>query len=132
MRAQEFITEGRPGSIQDDVARALPAAYVLTRLQNQDPYLQYRFGVAIAQAKGRRGRNQAGEDKIHAFAPRSAWGENQVVVSFDPHIDEWVDEALREIGQSPGDKRRISTLNSEEADLVNHVSPVKSFQGYPR
>lgn len=132
MRAREFVTETRTGSIQDDVACALPATYVLTKLQNQDPYLQYRFGVAIAQAKGRRGRNQAGEPDRHPFAPRSTWGENQIVVSYDPNIEEWIDEALREIGQSPSDKRLISTMRSEETDDVGKVSPIKSFAGYTR
>lgn len=132
MRAQEFIAEARVGSIQDDVAAALPATYVLTKLQNQDPYLQYRFGVAIAQAKGRRARAQSGEDEIHPFAPRSAWGENQVVVSFDPNIEEWIDEALRDIGQSPSDKRMISTKDSSETSDVGRNSPVQAFGGYPR
>ena len=29
MRAKEFIVEARIGSLQDDVARALPATYVI-------------------------------------------------------------------------------------------------------
>jgi hypothetical protein len=132
VRAREFVTESRVGSIQDDVARALPATYVLTKLENQDPYKQYRFGVAIAQAKGRRGREQAGEGNIHPFAARSAWGENQVVVSFDPNIEEWIDEALRDVGLSPNDKRLISTHTSEEAADVDHVSPIRPFAGYGR
>ena len=53
MRAHEFISEGRIGSIAPDVARALPATYVIPELPNQDPYLQYRFGVAMASAKGK-------------------------------------------------------------------------------
>jgi hypothetical protein len=110
----------------------LPATYVLTKLQNQDPYKQYRFGVAIAQAKGRRGRAQAGGGEPHQFAPRSAWGENQVVVSFDPNIEEWIDEALRDIGQSASDKRLISTAISQEAEDVDNVSPVRPFAGYAR
>jgi hypothetical protein len=132
MRAREFVAESRVGSLQDDVARALPATYVLTKLQNQDPYEQYRFGVAIAQAKGRRGREQAGEGTVHDFAPRSAWGENQVVVSFDPDIEDWIDEALKAIGQSPSDKRLISTATSEEADDVDKTSPLRPFAGYSR
>lgn len=132
MRAREFVAESRVGSIQDDVARALPATYALTKLQNQDPYKQYRFGVAIAQAKGRRGREQAGEGSVHEFAPSSAWGENQIVVSFDPNIEQWIDEALRDVGLSASDKRLISTRNSEEARDVDHTSPVKPFAGYPR
>jgi hypothetical protein len=53
MRARESICEdidGRTGSIVYDVGRALPGVFKIPKLQNQDPYLQYRFGVAIAGA----------------------------------------------------------------------------------
>jgi len=132
MRAREFVTESRVGSIQDDVARALPATYVLTKLENQDPYKQYRFGVAIAQAKGRRGHEQAGEDVRHAMSPRSAWGENMIVVSYDPHIGDWIDAALREVGLNSSDKKLISTTTSDEPANTGTTSPVKPFRGYGR
>lgn len=131
MRAREFIIESNNG-LQDEVSRALPATYAIPKLQNQDPYLQYRFGVAVAQTKGKFGSEQAGEDVRHSMAPRSAWGENMIVVSFDPHIDDWLDAALREVGLTPGDKKLISTPESEESPGVTKQSPVKPFKGYPR
>ena len=119
MRAREFITENT--SLQADVAAALPATYVIPALQNQDPYLQYRFGVAIAKSRSMDGREpKAGEQ----FGSTSAWGENQVIVSYSNTMDEYIDDALRDVGLSPSDKRLISTAKSEETKTVNKTSPV--------
>ena len=115
MRAKEFITEDN--SLQDDVAAALPATYVIPKLQNQDAYLQYRFGLAIAKAKANK---ESGQD----FQPTSPWGENQVIVSYSNSIDEYIDDALKDIGLSPSDKKLISTPKSEETKTVNTNSPV--------
>ena len=121
------IYEGRTGSIQDDVARALPATFVIPELQNNDAYHQYRFGVAIAGAKGRKKRE---EDNVARYNAQSAWGENQVVVSYDPHVDEYIDDALKQLGLKG--KRMISTRKSEEAVDVDKRSPVNAFKGYGR
>lgn len=70
-------------------------AYVLPKLQNQDPYKQYRFGVALA-SKGSTG-----------FSARSVWGENQIV---DPYTDEEIaaiDDALRAVGLKSSDKKKV-------------------------
>ena len=72
MRAREFIRESRTGSLQDDVAKALPATWVIPKLPNQDPYKQLRFGVAIAAAKGAKDRAKEGDVP---FAPQTSWGE---------------------------------------------------------
>lgn len=118
MRVWEMLTEQ---SLAQDVAYALPATYVIPALQNQDPYKQYRFGVAIAKAKG---QVKDENDPYHEYQPESTWGENQIVVSYSNTIDEYIDAALKEIGLSPSDKRLISTDKSEENPTVNKVSPV--------
>jgi hypothetical protein len=123
MRAREFIHESRIGSMQDDVACALPATYVIPALQNQDPYKQYRFGVAIAAAKGRKDPNDAGSE----FNAVSPWGENQVIVSYSNTIDDYIDDALKLVGLSPSDKKLISTINSEETKDVSTRSPVADW-----
>lgn len=125
MRASEFLSEGRTGSLQQDVARALPATYAIPELKNQDPYLQYRFGVAIAGAKGAAKRK---EDGVPEFKKESAWGENEIVVSFDPNADQWLNDALAQMGISG--KKRLSTIKSEEATDVDKISPVKAFKGF--
>jgi hypothetical protein len=129
MRASEFIIEGSAGSLAPDVARALPATYTIPKLPNQDPYKQYRFGVAIAAAKGAKQRAKEGDT---TFSPKSAWGENEIIVSFDPDIADWLDDALVMVGLTPSDKKMISTRTSEEAADVGKRSPVTGFKGYPR
>lgn len=119
------IYEGRTGTLQPDVAAALPATYAIPELKNQDPYLQYRFGVAMAGAKGRKQREK---DGVGSFSKESPWGENEIVVSFDPHIDEYIDDALAQMGLRG--KKLISTRKSEEADDVSTKSPVSGFRGY--
>ena len=66
------------------------------------------------------------------FAPQTPWGENEIVVSFDPHIETWIDDALNEIGLTSSDKKLISTMTSEEDTDVDKRSPVRAFKGYER
>ena len=132
MRAREFITEapmGRTGSITQDVALALPGAWKIPKLQNQDPYLQYRFGVAIAGAKGAK---QRAADGVPPFEQDKIFGENEIVVSYDPHTGEYIDDALRAMGMSASDKVQIATMASKEMPDVDKRSPVQGFKGYPR
>ena len=130
MRAREFVSEGRTGSITRDVGLALPGAFKIPALKNQDPYLQYRFGVAIAGAKG---AAQRAKDGVPPFDGReSVFGENEIVVSYDPEAEVWIKDALQSMGMPPSDAVRIGTQASEEAPDVDKISPVKAFKGYPR
>lgn len=127
MRAREFVLEAKTGSITRDVGLALPGAFKIPALKNQDPYLQYRFGVAIAGAKG---AAQRAEDNVPDFSPESIFGENEIVVSYDPHVEVYIKDALRAMGMPPSDAVRIGTQASEEAPDVAKTSPVKGFKGY--
>ena len=130
MRAQEFITEGRTGSFTRDVGLALPGAFKIPALKNQDPYLQYRFGVAIAGAKG---AAQRAKDGVPPFdGPESVFGEDMIIVSYDPKVKEYIDDALHSMDMPSSDAVRIGTQGSEEAPDVDKVSPVRGFKGYPR
>jgi hypothetical protein len=130
MRAKEFITEGRTGTITRDVGLALPGAFKIPALKNQDPYLQYRFGVAIAGAKGAK---QRAKDGVPDFdGAESVFGENEIVVSYDPHVADYIHDALRSMGMPPSDAKQIGTMASEEAPDVVKSSPVKAFKGYKR
>lgn len=130
MRAREFVAEGRIGSITHDVGLALPGAFKIPALKNQDPYLQYRFGVAIAGAKG------AAQRKLDGVPPfdgkESVFGENEIVISYDPSADIWIKDALKSMGMPPSDAKRIGTQASEEMPDTVKSSPVKAFAGYPR
>lgn len=127
MRASEFISEGRTGSIQDDVAKALPATYAIPELKNQDPYLQYRFGVAIAGAKGAKKRS---EDNVPEFNKESQWGENEIVISYGYDVGEYINDALKTMGMSG--KKKLSTTKSEETNDVGTKSPVQGFKGFSK
>jgi len=132
MRAREFITEvamGRTGSLQRDIALALPGAWKIPALKNQDPYLQYRFGVAIAGAKGAKQRVQ---DGVPPFEPDTVFGENEFVVSYDPHTGEYIRDALQAMGMSGNDAVQVATMASEEMPDIVKRSPVTGFKGYPR
>ena len=132
MRARDFITEdelGRTGSITQDVALALPGAFKIPKLQNNDPYWQYRFGVAIAGAKGAAQRKK---DGVPDYSKDSIFGEDEIVVSYDPNVETWIDDALVSMGMSAKDCVHIATQASEEMPDVSKVSPVKGFAGYKR
>ena len=132
MRAREFIVEvamGRTGSLQQDIALALPGAWKIPALKNQDPYLQYRFGVAIAGAKG---AAQRAKDGVPAFEEDNIFGENEFVVSYDPHTIDYIRDALKAMGLPPSDAIQVANLKSEEMPDVDTTSPVTGFKGYPR
>jgi len=130
MRAREFINEGRTGTITRDVGLALPGAFKIPALKNQDPYLQYRFGVAIAGAKG---AAQRAKDNVPDFdGKESVFGENEIIVSYDPHVIDYIHDALRAMGMPPSDAVQIGTMASEEAPDVEKTSPLKGFKGYPK
>jgi len=129
MRAREFIKESRVGSITQDVGRALPGAFKIPALKNQDPYLQYRFGVAIAGAKGAK---QRAKDDVPPFERESVFGENEIIVSYDPDVETYIKDALVAMDMPPSDAVRIGTQASEEALDVSKNSPLKPFRGYKR
>lgn len=128
MRAKEFAGKGRIGSITQDVGRSLPGAFKIPALKNQDPYLQYRFGVAIAGAKGAK---QRAMDGVPPFdGKESVFGENEIVVSYDPHVVDYIHDALRAMGMPASDAVQIGTMASEEMPDVGKISPVRGFHGY--
>lgn len=130
MRAKEFITEST-GSILPEVQHTLPAAWVIDQLKNNDFYMQYRFGVALAGAKG---REQREKDGVPTYARETTWGENEVVVSYagrEP-LQHYLDDALRQLGLPPSAAKLVTTPHSEEPYGTDKKSPVSGFKGYPK
>jgi hypothetical protein len=125
MRAREFIVESSTEHLLPDQADALPATYVIPELPNQDPYLQYRFGVALAGAKGREMREK---DGVSSMSRVSAFGENEVIVSYGHDAGPYIDDALKQMGMSG--KKMISSPTSIETSDVYKTSPLNSFKGY--
>lgn len=123
------IYESRTGSLTHEVADSLPQAFVIPALDSGNPYMQYKFGVAIAGARGAPGRAL---DNIPPFKQSDlpeVFSDKEVVISFDPHIDQIIDAAMKELG-IPGGKRRIGVKGSRESTDVYNVSPVRGFKGF--
>ena len=112
MRAREFIGESKTGTITRDVGLALPGAFKIPALKNQDPYLQYRFGVAIARARSDAGQQDGVNEHMPEWSPETAFGEHGVVAGMVPSIDKIIDAALA-MTLTPGGKKMVSTGPSE-------------------
>ena len=128
MRAREFITEAT-GSILPDVQRTLPAAWVIDELQNNDFYMQYRFGVALAGAKGKAQREK---DGVPEYNRETTWGENEVVVSYagrEP-LQGYLDDALRQMNIPISAAKLVTTDKSQEPVDTGIKSPVQGFKGF--
>jgi hypothetical protein len=128
MRAREFIVEQR--ELAPELADPMRYTYVIPGLSASDPYNNYRFGVAMARA-----RSDAGTDgltkNIPAWSSETAFGEHGVVVGMNSSIAQVIDQALV-MTDTAGGKELVSTAESQEPALVDKVSPIKAFKGYPR
>jgi len=112
-------------SIANQVTDSLPQAFAIPSLSSNNPYDQYKFGVAIAKARGQQNANddEASGDLDNYFR------DSEVVISFDPNIDKIIDTAMKEVGVKGG-KRRIGVAGSKENKSVSKNSPIKPFKGY--
>ena len=128
MRAREFITEERV--LPPEQADPMRQTFILPGLTSSDPYLTYRFGVAMARA-----RSDAVKDNLNPFilpwSEEEVFGEYAVVAGINGTVDPIIDKALKMAGIGGG-KKPIGTATSEEPPSVDTVSPVKGFKGYPR
>jgi hypothetical protein len=96
--------------------------WVQRQLRNTDPYMQYRYGLALAAARG----IQAGQT---TWEQESAWAENFAVVGYAKEDQDLIDMADRLMGVKA---TKLSDSSSTETAETNKTSPVKSFAGYPR
>lgn len=131
MRAKEFITEQKLEDVHDYLdmaALALPNAFMIKDLKNQDFYDLYRFGVAIADVRGTSGKDGVFNDFKPRFKSESQWGEHQIVVSSDPDIEKVIDAALKKVKK--GGKIHVATKSSEEMLDTDKKSPLNAFKGY--
>jgi GNAT superfamily N-acetyltransferase len=124
------LAEGRFGSLQHEVGDSLPQAFVIPGLSASDnPYMQYKFGVAIAGVRGANARKYDDVPNFDISELNGVWRDDEVVISYDPHIGEIIDKALKDIGVKGG-KRRIGVKGSKESPDVPKGSPIKPFRGY--
>jgi hypothetical protein len=127
MRAREFIVEQR-AQLPDVTADPMKNAFIIPGLTGQDPYRTYRFGVAIARARGEKSQDQIFDSE---FSSEGAFGEYAVVSTFDSQDTDIIDQALR-MTHTPGGKHAIGSQLSQEPTTINKTSPIKSFKGYPK
>jgi hypothetical protein len=117
MRAKEFLPEtklhGTFGTVEKNVSDSLPGAFVQRDLRNTDPYMQYRYGLALAGARAK------AEHDID-FEQESAWAENFAIVTYTPEDEETIRLADAMMGVSAS---RIASQTSTETD-VDTKSPV--------
>jgi len=118
MRAKEFLPEGAKShgkftSLNADVDAALPGVWVQHQLRNTDPYMQYRYGIAIAAARA----DAAGHVE---FEQESPWAENLTIVGYTPEDAEVVKLADKLMGVKA---TRIADDSSREPADTNNVSP---------
>jgi len=123
MRAKEFLpegakTHGKFASLSTDVDAALPGVWVQRQLRNTDPYMQYRYGLALAAARA----NQA--DDVQ-FEQESPWAENLTIVGFTPEDEETIKMADKLMGVKG---TRIANSKSEEAEGTQAHSPVAKIK----
>lgn len=119
MRAKEFLPEsgkshGTYVGLDKDVDAALPGVWVQRQLRNTDPYMQYRYGVAIAAARA----DAAGHVE---FEQESPWAENLTIVGFTPEDAEVVKMADKLMGVTA---TRIADDASKEPTDTSSQSPV--------
>ena len=124
MRARELITEKR-ARLDPSQEAALSNTYVIPGLSSQDPYKTYRFGMALARARG-----TEQELDLPEFSEEGAFGE-LAVISGSENVDQLIDRALKLAGIKGG-KIAVGSKKSQEAVGINHASPIKPFRGYPR
>jgi hypothetical protein len=119
MRAKEFLPEtklhGTFGKVDAQVSNSLPGAFVQRELRNTDPYMQYRYGLALAGARANR-------DHEIEFEQESAWAENLAIVPFSVDDEETIKLADKLMGVTAS---RVASSKSTETN-VNAVSPVAS------
>ena len=128
MRAREFITEET--TLPPEQTDPMNHVFVLPGVQSSDPYQIYRLGVAMARARSDAGTDGI-TDRLPAWSPKAAFGEDAVIGGFDASVEPIIDQALAMAGL-PAKKVQISSPNSLEPSSVLTQSPVRPFAGYPR
>jgi hypothetical protein len=123
MRAKEFIisegakAHGTFSGIGASADLALPGVWVQRQLRNTDPYMQYRYGLAMAAARA----DQAGHVD---FEQESGWAENLTIVGYAAKDEEVIKMADKLMGVTG---TRVADTASRETPDLNTVSPVSTW-----
>ena len=111
MKSKEFIRENSSGSLETGVSHAMPATFIMPGMKNQDVYLQYRFGMALASARA--------EAEGTPYELESRFGENMVVVARSKEEEETLKMALKLFGTNNSCSQISSSTSSESPDTYS-------------
>jgi hypothetical protein len=132
MRAREFIVEAKYGSASDtpadssklekDALGAIKGAISMPDIsqnkQGGSPYLQWRFGIALA-----------GSPDFDEDMPATGATAGDPLLSTYSDVElEIVNAAAKKVGA--GRVNQLTSNRSHERDDTQKVSPLKAFKGY--
>lgn len=118
MKINEILNEQASGSLAPGVAHAIPDAFAFPNLPNQDPYLQYRFGLAIAAAR-------SVEAGYTDYTPATEFGENLTIVARSEEEMETI-KLAQKLNPLGNPATRISTHGSTEPTDTHKNSPMQA------
>lgn len=123
MKVRDIITEaspkltGKSRKLPARITDPMPATFIQKNLRNTDPYMQYRYGVAVSAAKAMADGHLTNDD----FEQESEYAENLTQVAYTREEEEIVALASRLMGVTP---MQITSSKSTETVDVNKSSPV--------
>ena len=124
MKIREIIQEqkspkltGSTKKLPARVTNPLPSVFIQKQLRNTDPYMQYRYGLAVAAARALKN----GDIQNSEFEQESEWAENLTQVGFVLEDDETLALARKLMGVTPS---KIANSKSFETPNTNTTSPV--------
>ena len=132
MRAKEFISEAKFGTAADIHANpkklakshysaikgAISMPDISQNKQSGSPYMQWRFGIAMAGAPD------------FPTPPAGAFAGDPLLATYTDVDLEIINAAAKSVGA--GAVNKLTDNRSTEPDYVHKTSPVKGFKGYAR
>ncbi len=121
MRINEIITEatktsGKASHIATEISDTLPGIFVQKQLRNTDPYMQYRYGLAVAAARA---------SKEVGYSQETDFAENLIQVMYVPEDEETIKLASKLMGVTP---TKIADIKSHEQKNTGVTSPVAAIK----
>ena len=132
MRAKEFVIETKYGTAADIHANpkklkksqysaikgAISMPDISQNKQSGSPYMQWRFGIAMAGAPD------------FPTEPAGAFAGDPLLATYTDVDLEIINAAAKAVGA--GAVNKLTDNRSTEPNYVQTTSPVKGFKGYPR
>jgi hypothetical protein len=111
----EAKTHGTHDPLSQNINATLPGAYVIPQLRNTDPYMQYRYSLALAAAAGRSADPNLKYEQEREFA------ENLTLVTYTEEDKRIIDLACKLLGVQ---LKQIADTASREPNDTHTSSPI--------